>query len=87
MKLITFTHNGKTRIGALSGKKGETVVDLSVAVPSLPQNLKSFLAGGASALAKAQAAAEIHRLAQRSSWRMLNCRRRSPIRARSSASA
>ena len=57
MKLITFTHNGKTRIGALSGKQGETVVDLSVAVPSLPQNLKSFLAGGASALAKAQAAA------------------------------
>lgn len=57
MKLITFTHNGKTRAGLLSGKKGDTVVDLSVAVPSLPKNVKSILAAGASALAKAGAAA------------------------------
>lgn len=58
MKLVTFTHEGKTRIGVLTGKKGDTVVDLSVAAPNLPKNLKSFLAAGASALTKAQTAAK-----------------------------
>ncbi|MFN8442994.1 MAG: fumarylacetoacetate hydrolase family protein [Caldilineaceae bacterium] len=56
MKLVTFVHNDKTAVGALSGAENELVVDLSVATPSLPANLKDLLAAGASALEEVAAA-------------------------------
>lgn len=56
MKLVTFVHNDKTAVGALSGAENELVVDLSVATPSLPTNLKDLLAAGASALEEVAAA-------------------------------
>ena len=54
MKLATFTHNGTTRIGVVVG---DEIVDLGAAAPGLPQEMKAFLAAGASALAGARDAA------------------------------
>lgn len=47
MKLVTFTHNGHSRIGALTGD--HTIVDLNRANPQLPTDMLAFLAGGADA--------------------------------------
>ncbi|MBW1862010.1 MAG: fumarylacetoacetate hydrolase family protein, partial [Deltaproteobacteria bacterium] len=54
MKLVTFTHNKRTRIGIVDGKE---VVDLSTAAPDLPQNMKEFLGLGTGAMNTAAAAA------------------------------
>ncbi len=51
MKLVTFTHEGSTRIGVV---EGEEVVDLAAAVPDLPQEMSAFLAEGARALEQAR---------------------------------
>ena len=45
MKLVTFTHNSHTRIGALLDEN--TILDFSKADSSLPQDMISFLEGGA----------------------------------------
>jgi len=55
MKLCTFSHGGSTRIGAVVD---DSVVDLSAAAPSLPNEMTAFLAAGDDALAAARAAAE-----------------------------
>ena len=48
MHLVTFVHDGSTRIGALQTRDGqEVVVDLSRAEPRLPKDMLAFLAGGA----------------------------------------
>ena len=52
MRLVTFRQNGKTRIGI---QKHEGVIDLSIAAPSLPKNMLSFLQAGTSAMKVAQA--------------------------------
>lgn len=53
MKLATFTHAGTTRIGVVVG---DEIVDLAAAAPTLPTEMKAFLAAGADALAAARAA-------------------------------
>jgi len=62
MKLVTFTHNHRRRIGVADG---EQVVDLAAAAPHLPLTMAAFLRGGADALAEARRAvdAQKHRLA------------------------
>jgi len=52
MKLVTFTHDGRTRIGKLDG---DMIVDLSVAAPDLPTDMKSLLELGASGMDQARA--------------------------------
>lgn len=54
MKLVTFTHDGATRIGVVAG---EDVVDLAAADPSLPREMIAFLEAGAPALEAARRAA------------------------------
>ena len=57
MKLVTFSYEGKTRIGALQTRDGrETVVDLNRADPQLPTDMIEFLKGGAGTLQLAQKA-------------------------------
>lgn len=53
MKLCTFYHGHKTRIGVVSG---DSVIDLAQARPHLPQSMTAFLAGGAHAMAEAREA-------------------------------
>lgn len=53
MKLATFTHGGRTRIGVVVG---ELVIDLSAAVPELPTDMIAFLEAGDEAMARAEAA-------------------------------
>jgi 2-keto-4-pentenoate hydratase/2-oxohepta-3-ene-1,7-dioic acid hydratase in catechol pathway len=53
MKLVTFSHGGSTRIGVV---RGEEIVDLAAAAPSLPREMAAFLGSGPGALAAAQAA-------------------------------
>jgi 2-keto-4-pentenoate hydratase/2-oxohepta-3-ene-1,7-dioic acid hydratase in catechol pathway len=56
MKLVTFSRNGSTHLGALSRRDGqEVVVDLNAAQPALPGDMIAFLEAGESALAQAQA--------------------------------
>jgi len=55
MKLATFTFEHRTRIGVVID---DHVIDLSVAAPHLPQEMKSFLAAGADALDAARAAGD-----------------------------
>ena len=45
MKLVTFVHNGHSRIGVLVGDG--SIVDLNRANPILPTDMLVFLAGGA----------------------------------------
>jgi 2-keto-4-pentenoate hydratase/2-oxohepta-3-ene-1,7-dioic acid hydratase in catechol pathway len=47
MRLATFTHAGRTRVGVLAG---DDVVDLAAAAPALPREMVAFLAAGAPAL-------------------------------------
>src|SRR6267143_1616019 len=51
MKLATFTHDGSTRIGMVTGNE---IVDLATAAPNLPREMVAFLAGGAAAMAAAR---------------------------------
>ena len=53
MKLCTFTHGGRTRIGAVVG---ELVIDLPAVSPGLPETMLAFLAAGDAAMAAAQEA-------------------------------
>ena len=55
MRLLTFTHDGVTRTGAL---RAEHIVDLHGTDASVPADMLSLLRGGDAMLAKAQAAAE-----------------------------
>jgi 2-keto-4-pentenoate hydratase/2-oxohepta-3-ene-1,7-dioic acid hydratase in catechol pathway len=54
MRLATFTHDGRTRLGVVAGNE---VVDLAAAVPGLPTEMRAFLDAGAPALDAARAAA------------------------------
>ncbi len=53
MKLATFTHSGRTRIGVV---QDGGILDLSAATPALPQEMRSFLEAGAPAMQAARAA-------------------------------
>jgi 2-keto-4-pentenoate hydratase/2-oxohepta-3-ene-1,7-dioic acid hydratase in catechol pathway len=53
MKLATFTHANRTRIGIVDG---DGIVDLSTAAPDLPDEMLAFLEAGPSALEAAQRA-------------------------------
>ncbi|HYC54905.1 MAG TPA: fumarylacetoacetate hydrolase family protein [Candidatus Binatia bacterium] len=55
MKLATFTHQGSTRIGVVSG---EEIVDLARAAPALPRDMIDLLEGTGDPLAMAARAAE-----------------------------
>ena len=55
MRLVTFSKNRKVRIGVFVDDD-KTVVDLSVAAPTLPTDMNGFIAAGPKALAKAAAA-------------------------------
>jgi acylpyruvate hydrolase len=55
MKLVTFTHDGATRIGALvNGSGDDYVLDLHKAEPKLPADMIALLAAGQPALALAR---------------------------------
>ncbi len=57
MKLVTFSRNGTTHIGALVTQDGqERVVDLNEANPSIPSDMIAFLEGGDETRALAEAA-------------------------------
>ncbi len=53
MKLATFTHQGRTRIGVV---QDDNIIDLSAAAPSLAQEMRSFLEAGAPAMQAAREA-------------------------------
>jgi 2-keto-4-pentenoate hydratase/2-oxohepta-3-ene-1,7-dioic acid hydratase in catechol pathway len=55
MKLVTFTHQGRTRIGCV---QGEAVVDFVATAPGLPSDMLGLLEGGPDAMAAARAASE-----------------------------
>ena len=55
MRLLTFRHNGRVRLGALTAD-GKTVIDLAVAAPKLPRDMNGLIAGGRGALAEARRA-------------------------------
>ncbi|MEM8564324.1 MAG: fumarylacetoacetate hydrolase family protein [Pseudomonadota bacterium] len=55
MKLITFTHNESTRIGAL---RGGSVVDLNACDAELPTDMVALLCGGDAMMQRARAAAD-----------------------------
>ncbi len=54
MRLLSFELNGAATVGV---RVGEEVVDLSIAAPQLPRDIRSLLAAGPEALAVAEAAA------------------------------
>lgn len=53
MRLATFIHDGRQRLGALD-PASDSVVDLSVAAPDLPGDMNALIALGADGLAAAQ---------------------------------
>ena len=55
MRLLTFEHQGQRRIGA---RTSNGIVDLSQADPSIPAQMKDFLAGGEASLKAARSASE-----------------------------
>lgn len=55
MRLLTFEQQGQRRLGA---RVGQTIVDLNRTDPSIPGDMRSFLAGGSSAMEAAQRAQE-----------------------------
>jgi 2-keto-4-pentenoate hydratase/2-oxohepta-3-ene-1,7-dioic acid hydratase in catechol pathway len=55
LKLATFSQGGSTRIGVVVEHE---IVDLAVAAPGLPTEMKALLAAGEDALATARSAAE-----------------------------
>jgi 2-keto-4-pentenoate hydratase/2-oxohepta-3-ene-1,7-dioic acid hydratase in catechol pathway len=54
MRLATFTHDGRTRIGVVTG---DEVLDLSAALPTLPADMRAFLDAGPAAMDAARGAA------------------------------
>jgi 2-keto-4-pentenoate hydratase/2-oxohepta-3-ene-1,7-dioic acid hydratase in catechol pathway len=58
VRLATFTHDGATRIGVVTG---DQVVDLAAAAPGLPREMCALLAAGEPALAAAANAARAPR--------------------------
>jgi len=54
MKLATFTHEGSTRIGVVTG---DEIVDLTAVAPGLPTEMAALLAAGAEAIRTAKTAA------------------------------
>jgi len=51
MRLVTFSHNGQPRLGALvANAAGERVIDLARAQPRLPADMLAFLEMGSDAL-------------------------------------
>ena len=55
MRLVTFLKNRKPRIGVLVDND-TAIIDLSLAAPSLPQDMNEFISAGPSARLKAQRA-------------------------------
>ncbi len=55
MRLVTFTHNGADKIGALNAKS-KTITDLKAADPSLPSTMQALIERGHDGLSQAQAA-------------------------------
>jgi len=53
MRLATFIHDGRQRLGVLD-PEGNSVVDLSAAAPDLPGDMNALIALGADGLAAAQ---------------------------------
>ena len=53
MRLVTFAHNGSTRLGVLNG---DSITDLSRAAPELPTEMNAFLSAGEAAIEAASAA-------------------------------
>lgn len=53
MKLVTFTHQGATRIGIIVQ---DAVIDLSMAAPEIPREMTAFLAAGSAAMDRAGSA-------------------------------
>ena len=57
MRLVTYSHRGEMRIGALIARGAENyILDLNRANPNLPTDMIEFLRGGAAAMATARAA-------------------------------
>lgn len=54
MKLVTFVHGDRERVGVLT-PQGDHVLDLSQATPGLPDDMVGFLGAGKSGLALARA--------------------------------
>jgi len=54
VKLLTFSHDGRTRIGLADG---DAIVDLEAAAPELPADMLAFLEAGPKAMEAARAAA------------------------------
>ena len=55
MKLVTFTHDGRSRVGIVAG---DAVVDLAAAAPELPTEMVAILEAGPDALQTASAAVD-----------------------------
>src|SRR5262245_5007616 len=55
MKLATFTHLGRTRVGVVTG---DEILDLGAAAPTLPADMRAFLGLGTPALDAARSAQE-----------------------------
>lgn len=55
MRIVNFAKDGEARLGV---RKGRSIIDLSVAAPDLPRDLKSLLEGGKRAMTKAAKAAD-----------------------------
>lgn len=53
MRLVQFVESGKQRVG-VEIKDGDDVVDVGAGEPSIPSDMKSFLAGGEDMMSKAQ---------------------------------
>ena len=53
MRLVQFVESGRQRVG-VEIKDGGDVVDVSAGEPSIPSDMKSFLAGGEDMMSKAQ---------------------------------
>ena len=54
MRLVTFTHNGSTRLGALRGENSREVVDLNQADSRVPADMLTLLQMGEAGLKLAQ---------------------------------
>lgn len=54
MKLVTFTHEGNTRLGVVVE---DAVVDLAAAAPDLPREMRGLLSAGRSAVGRVRSAA------------------------------
>ena len=55
MRLVTFTHNGADKIGALNAETN-TITDFATADPSLPSTMQALIERGRDGLDQAQAA-------------------------------